>query len=90
MGFPMDIFDKFFPPPTVEVSKKQAPPPKDDRLKMNCIRSEKCKEFKMDLQTCQTKLNRIVVPRGETCDQQILNFINCFEECMLDQKDVAK
>ena len=83
----MDIYDKFFPPR--EVPKKQ-PPPKNDPLKMDCIQSENCKELKSDLQNCQAKLSRIVVPRGETCDQEIFNFINCFEECMSTEKDSAK
>lgn len=91
MGFLTDFYEKVFPPP--EVPKKQQPEqfwPKDDNLKMDCIQSEKCEKLKSDLQTCQVKISRIVVPRGETCDPEILNFINCFEECISAQKDSAK
>lgn len=88
MGFLTDFYEKLFPPPE-EIPEKQQPEqlwPKDDNLKMDCIQSEKCKEFKSNLQTCQVKISRTVVPRGETCDPEILNFINCFEECISAQK----
>lgn len=93
MGFLTDFYEKFFSSPE-KVPEKQQPLlqhwPQDDNLKMDCIQSEKCEELKSNMQHCQVKVHRIVVPRGETCDQEILNFINCFEECLSAQKDSAK
>lgn len=54
----------------------------DDKARLNCIQSPECVHFKTVLENCHAKMVTIVVPQEHSCDRELFNFINCFEQCM--------
>ena len=88
MLFPLAVDEHFVPSDEV---KKNEPPPENAHLKLACIRSQMCHQSKLALQECHAKISKYnILHKGETCDEQILNFINCLEKCIFKHKDYVK
>lgn len=76
--------------PSKEAMKTQ-PLSENDHLKLTCIQSEMCERYKLDMEKCHEKITRFhILHKGETCDVQIFNFVNCLEKCMSAHKNPEK